>query len=109
MTKNATTTTPAAPKTSGTSTAITITSLAPDTTTNPELNTGVTASGASGAATAITVQAFLNDTSIGTGAADISGSKWTCDVQGEYSGGTLTVTATDDNNRSNTVTSQMTV
>lgn len=98
-----------APKTSA-PTGITVTSVTPNTTTNTELYTGVTASGTRGGAKAIWVQVTFNGMSIGVEPAVISGTKWTCDVQGVYSPpGTLAVTATDDAGTASPGTMSLTV
>lgn len=96
-----------APKTPA---GITVAAITPGTTTNTELSGGVTASGTRGGAKAITVQVTFNGMSIGVEPAVISGTKWTCDVQGGYSPpGTLAVSATDDAETASPGTMSLTV
>lgn len=76
--------------------SITVTKITPVMTPSG-FGTAVTASGATGGATEITVQALLDGISIGADAAVVTGTNWTCTIDGEFTPpGTLTVQASDD-------------
>lgn len=76
--------------------SITVTKITPVMTPSG-FGTAVTASGATGGATEITVQALLDGISIGTDAAVVTGTNWTCTIDGEFTPpGTLEVQASDD-------------